>query len=395
MGQGSESNIESRLRPGEKLIWSGKPQHEAGGATRKRNLWVGPAIQLAVIVAVVWFINGQLPQGALDRFLGGKELGTGAVIGVSGVIFVVFFLPGVLKTLKLDSQSRLDRYFLSLQYAITDQRVIIMQGDRVDSYGPEDLTQLKILDRGDGRQDVQFQENDPATGTTASRGDDPVGWEQRRVGFKMLTDAEAVKQRIEQWIEGHLEAVGEQAQSFASEDSESGRTFSNPSLGLQFHAPEGWDIRVRKKAQAHGETFVDKAHWRAIGETDDWNLVRLDGPMDARVEFELFETDKPLVSFKKMTKSRLVRMMVGKPIDADPEFELNGMHGYRLTYRDNLQMEKGKSGEVAGIAALAKLSHKCLLHDGRRQLYIETRWPEGSEALGAVVESVVNSISTR
>lgn len=391
MGEHFKATIESRLRPGEKLIWSGKPQHESGTPTRKRNPWIFPAVQLVVIIAAVWVLKAQLPQGTLDRFLGGNEPGMGAVIGISAAIFIVFFLPRVLKSLKLDNQSRLDRYLLSLQYAITDQRLIIMQGDKTESYGPEDLTQLRLRDRGDGRQDVQFQDQERAG--NASRREDAVGWEQRRVGFKMLPDAEAVKQRIEQWIEGHLEAVSEQADTFASGEPESGRTFSNPSLGLTFLAPEGWDIQVRKKAKPYGETFVDKAHWRAIGDTDDWNLARLDGPMDSRVEFELFETEKPLVTYRKMTKSRLVRMTAGKPIDSDPEFQLNGMSGYRLTYRDNLQMDKGRSGEVAGIAAVAKLSHKYLLHDGRRQLYVETQWPEGSGGLAETVEAIVRSIS--
>jgi len=150
---------------------------------------------------------------------------------------------------------------------------------------------------------------------------------------------------------------------------------------------------VRKKAQPFGAKFVDKQSWYSIGETDDWNLVRMQGPMDSVVEFELFETE-PLVSYKTMTKSFWVKALVGKPIESDADFRLNGMAGFRLTYRDDLQMENNKRGEAAGIAAVARLSQKYVLHDGKRQLYIETRWPEGSEELGKVVDAVIQTIST-
>lgn len=390
MAERSEAMIESRLRPGERLMWSGRPDHEAGRSTSKRNPWLRPAIYLVMIILAGWIITNKFPEGTLERAFGGMKLNSGVIFGIAGVIFVTFALPSVLKALKLDNRSRLDRYFLSLQYAITDQRLIIMQGDRMESYGPEDLTQLKIRDRGDGRQDVQFQNQ--TSSDSAARNKDPVGWEQRHAGFKMLPDAEAVKQRIEQWIGEHLDEVSVEAESFNTGDSESGRTFSNPPLGLAFRVPSGWDIQVRKKAQPFGARFVDKLNWHSIDETNDWNLVRMEGPMDCRVEFELFETEEPLVSYKTMTKSFWVKAMVGKPIDSDPEFQLNGMAGFRLSYRDDLQMEKDGRTKATGIAAVARMSRKYVLHDGHRQLYIETRWPEGSGKLGETVDKIVRSI---
>lgn len=382
--------IQSRLRPGEKLIWSGRPDYQAGQSIRRTNRWFRPVIYLLVIIVAAWVITTSIPEGTLEGAFGGMKVNSTMVFAIAGVIFVMFVLPSVLKALKLDNRSRLDRYFLSLHYAITDQRLIIMQGDTIESYGPGDLTQLKIRDRGDGRQDIEFQ--DRTTSDSAARRKDPVGWEQRHAGFKVLPDAEAVKQRIERWIDEHLDEASESAEAFNSGDSESTRTFSNPSLGLTFHVPEGWDIKVRKKAQPYGAKFVDKLNWHEIGESDDWNLVRMDGPMDSRVEFELFETEKPLVSLKTMTKSFWVKAMVGKPVDSDPEFRMNGMSGFCLTYRDDLQMSKDRNGKAAGIAAVARMSKKYVLHDGQRQLYIETRWPEGSGELGEAVDRIARSI---
>jgi hypothetical protein len=392
MADHSEATIESCLRPGERLIWSGRPDHEAGLPTRKKNPWIRPAIYLALIMAAAWYVTNELPGDTLERMLGGLKLNSSLIFGIAGVVFVMFVLPSTLRAFKLDSRSRLDRYFLSLQYAITNQRLIIMQGGTIESYGPEDLTQLKIRDRGDGRQDVEFQNRTSSDSATQDPIKDPVGWEQRHAGFKMLPDAVAVKQRIEQWIEERFDEVSEAAEDFTSGDTKSAGAFSNPRLGLVFSAPEGWDIQVRKKAQPFGAKFYDKMNWHAIGATDDWNLVRMEGPMDCCVEFELFETDKPLVSYKTMTKSFWVKAMAGKPIDSDPEYQLNGMNGFRLTYRDDLQMDKHEKGKAAGIAAVARMSRKYMLHDGQRQLYIETRWPEGSEELGEVVDKIVHSI---
>jgi len=98
MEKRSEATINSCLQPEEKLLWSGKPDHQAGASSRKRNFWIGPVLQFVVIITAVWIIRGQLPQNTFDRFLGGNEPGTGAVIGISVAIFVVFFLPGVLRS---------------------------------------------------------------------------------------------------------------------------------------------------------------------------------------------------------------------------------------------------------------------------------------------------------
>lgn len=392
MPEQSIPSIESQLRPDEKILWQGKPAHEAGTPVAKSNPLVRITVVLAFFGVAAWILSAKMPEGTLERLTGG-QLPPGAMIGIAAAVIIMFVLPQILKAFKVDPQARLDRYLFSQAYAITDQRIIIVSEGNVQSYGPEHLVKLSVKDLGTGKSDVRFYRRSRSRGSSGNRStsSDPVEMQREWIGFKMLPDAEAVKQRLEQWIAERVSEAAEGIEDFSADESGSGQEFRNTTLGIAFRVPDDWDVQVRKKTEPHGKTFVDKEHWRAIGETDDWNTVRVTGPLNCEVLFELFETE-PTVTLESMTKGFLVKMLVGKPTETDLDYDLNGMPGFALTYGKDLLMEKAQKKGGGGGSVNAVQSKVHVLHDGRRQLYVASRWPKSSPDLGKAVDAVVQSI---
>lgn len=202
MDEPAEQTVARVLEPGEKILWSGRPNLEVIMEQYSRHRRRGGILGLVVmVIAVVWIIQESdlsniLPILAFDpRFLWG--------------LAVMFLLVALLHTFKFDAKSRLQRHFRVLTYAMTDRRLLILEGRKLQmvgpkaaSYTPEQIHEPHIRERASGYADVIFAEHSRGSGVRA--GSDPIQRERRFVGFKAQPNAQEIKQRIEERNCGRL-----------------------------------------------------------------------------------------------------------------------------------------------------------------------------------------------
>jgi hypothetical protein len=133
--------------------------------------------------------------------------------------------------------------------------------------------------------------------------------------------------------------------------------------------------------------FFDSERWQEPEEAGPWNVVLGEGPMRCSVEVEVFETS-PTVSYEVLSRGRVATAVSGTVIDADAAVEINSLNGFCVTRRKEIQVTESA---VATLAEVVALQRETVLHDGRRQVWIRSTWPEESEVLGQVVDRIVRS----
>jgi len=152
----------------------------------------------------------------------------------------------------------------------------------------EQTRRPSLHERSPGYSDVIFDQRSSGEADEVTR--DPVARERRQVGFKALPNAQEIKQRIEEWIDDHIRESAREVADFVKATPSrqrrdlptGGRRIENLALGLKLDAPEEWKVRVRTKKKPQGKIFLDKEDWHQVGETDAWNLVKIEGPSATR-----------------------------------------------------------------------------------------------------------------
>jgi hypothetical protein len=309
-------------------------------------------------------------------------------------IAVVALGPLLARVFNFDNASRLRRYFDSLTYAMTDRRLIIVEKDKIQSFGIEDLAKPRVRERGRRCADVVFGEG-RGRSTGGGRGD-VITRERWRTGFKALPDAESVLRRVEAWKESQLGRAEETVAEFTTAIEEADgwgtgegiRRVENQRVGLKLDTPDSWTAEVRQKKKPFGKTFIDSAKWRPLTDASDWNVLRVSGPAGAAVEVEVFET-APTVTFDAIAHSKLAETFGGKAIASDPAVDINGARGFSVTRRLDAVI-RGESSRAQAVD-LVMPERRVVLHDGRRQACIVAHWPEDSAELAEAVDLIVRS----
>jgi len=397
MNSTPENPVDQYLEPDETVIWRGRP-HGAGtrqGTPLKSSNLVRIAIYFVVLIAALIFGKQFLSQteGSMAQTI--AEL---PIVPIAVVFAIMFVLPMVLKVFKLDKASRVQRYFDSMGFAITDRRIIVterrdaLSRTEVVSLGPADLGKLRLRDAGEGLHDLLLlKRNHRKGGGGAISSRNIPGLDMRYTGFKLIEDAEAVKAELEIWVAERVSQAEQHATSFADGDESAITPIENTRLGLKLIAPNDWRIRVREKAKPFGETFADKEEWRSPTESDDWNLVSMQNTLGAALQFEVFETE-PKVTFEQMTGKLASMMSGGKPLETDENVAFGNLKGFSVTRRQDVVTDPD-SGMSCDVAHLPLITRKYVLHDGRRQVYIETTCPEVCEETARAIETVIRSIT--
>lgn len=378
----AQISIAKFLEPGEQVVWTGRPQVEIAVAGHRRY---GPLVKFAGIALMLILIYWLVPESRkLTAQLQAVE--TETLLAIVGIFVVVTILT------TFGPAMQLKRYFRRLSYAITDRRLLILEGDRIaDSYTPERVSTPVLKERRGGREDVVFGRRSSTTEGRRS----VVNREREEVGFKALSNAREVEAMIEKWLEGSLRKAEEEVAvdiatpSSESEVSSNLRRLENRKAGLALEVPAAWSTRVRHKKKPVGSFFFDREDWQSPEAAQDWNTVLVEGPAKCKIELEIFET-APTLTFESLNASKMADAFAGEVVDSDPDIAINGIRGFSVTRRRELAVDPETN--TAGLAAIVAPERRTVLHDGRRQVYVLSSWPEESPELECAVDAVVKSI---
>lgn len=380
------------LEAGEELLWYGSPHIEAGAEGRRRGGAAGFFVVLAGVLGLTYYQTQQLGVPVLETIRMILDANPMALYGAGGVMAFVI----AARFLGFDGQSRLKRHFAGHAYGLTDRRVIVIEGKAVTTFAGGELDRPIVVERANGYDDVIFGRRRIKTGGD-SQTRDAVQLERRTIGFKAIPNAEEMRVRLVEWIAGEIAESAESVTDFIESQADSEpigfaaqlgtNTVRHADSGLTIEYPEEWSVRVRKKKKPFGKTFLDSEKWKDLRESYDWTLVRIEGPLGCTVDAEVFETP-PTAEYDSMVNSRLASL-AGELIDSDPMYEQNGLRGFTVARRSPVQANATTG--TAGVPSVVTPLRYTVLHDGRYQITLISKWPEQSPELSAAVDLVVRS----
>ena len=420
MAESAEQVVRQILEPGEKVEWTGRPHLETLQLPAKRykkrrlltRLLAIPIYLVAIYFGLKFLLSRlgfeNLQQvDELKQFLedeGLMERLVPAAIGLGVVILIIIVLLVGSKHFKLGRADMHAKWARSLTYAITNRRLLILEGENIAfQFQPENLSEVRIRERTPGYADVIVRELDEDRQVLGKK---RVGRELRPthrsnhsyIGFKALPNAEAIKSRIENWVEAHTASAAKEVEDFVRDTRPTRRRDQprgsvevvNQQFGLRLHVPEEWEIKVRSRPRPYGRVFLDNENWQPIEAEYDWNVVRVEGPAHASIEVHLDEVPEPVTTYEQTTGSKLAKFLGVKYLESDPALEWDRFTGYSVTHR-KMVSELGVSG-ASGDHERPALSKSATLHDGRLQLGVITTWPEGSDDLRQAVEKIASTM---
>lgn len=393
-----EQTVTRVLEPGEKIIWTGRPDvelmtgHLRGGAgIRLRGR--GILATLALVGATGYlFMDGQFgfeAPGSMaelrDFILDGPG---GPLLAVAGLLGFALFA----RAKGWDNTGAYVRWAENQTYAITDRRLLILDGENIAwQFGPEDFGEPRIRERGQHHADIEFREVrlEGRRGTALNR-------DRTRIGFKALKNAGEVRRRIEEWRRAHREQEESEVESFLDAPARPGtgggtdsiRTIRNEEFGVTVHVPEAWDIEVRRRRKPYGRIFLDRENWKSPETLPDWNVLRARGDFHSAFEIHLDRVKKLVTPYEKALNSSLVNAVAGKVVDSDGGVRRGRFEGYRIT-RDHVVHGRDQDHKDINRPALVR---QVMLHDGRLQVGIVMLWPKDSEPLRLTVEKILDTL---
>lgn len=406
MRETTEQIVRGVLEPGEQILWSGRPDVEAALKYHAKSIWRGRIIGIAVVsfigVLVVmgqgesapsWLATIDLSKLA-DSMPDNKYL---------WVLAAPVLMPILLPLLKFDLRSRLQRYYRSQTYAITDRRLLVLQGGNLmkirsgtqAAYPPDAIHKLELRERGQGCGDVIFARyNISSTGDSSAN---ILTREKGLVGFKAQSNARQLMQKIEDWNQSYFTQQAGKVADFSHRASSSAQAMpednsqaiENGALGLKLRSPSEWSVQVRYKKKPFGTTFIDREKWQDPEASQRWNLVKIEGPGSNAVEVEVFAT-QGTASYESLAHSGLAGGLAGKIIDANPDFEWSGLSGF--TVCREISIPRGSRTGVESIGGDRISKRVIVLQEQNRQVVITAHWVDEQAELKRVVHAIVESI---
>jgi hypothetical protein len=385
------------LEPGERIIWSGRPDVSAmvEGVSTKRFALPGPLVVLATTVAAAWFIARRqgLDVGALLEAL----TRDGAWVYALAVV-VIMLLPLILRMAGVDLSGAKPyrKWARSLTYGITDRRLLILEDERIGwECEPDDLGPIRLRDRTPTRGDLVFKE-----GSGGGEKQTVYSRDRQGIGFKALPDPERLKEVVERWRDAHRTGAERQVASFLDEvvgwsaQPEEGtespdRRVENPRYGLAVTFPEAWEIEVRQRGAPYGKFAFELEKWQPLEDSTDWNVIRGRGPYHTSVEIHLDVVPEPVVTLEEMMDSWIYKAFAGELLDTHDSVRWGRFKGFSATRR---HVEHGPDQGSEDIERPAFM-RSTFLHDGRLQVGITVTWPEGSGPLEAAVDKIVREMT--
>lgn len=393
--ESAEQQIDRIKDSRERRLWAGRPNADAmkkgTGHGASRTNWIMLIVGGAIIAAVgsAAYKGGQLGVSGLT------ESFNWPLVGI--VAFTLFTIGRHF----LKNRSDVENWAEGLTYGITDRRLLVLRDGVIErEYSISEVNQPVLVDRQNapGYSDIIWGQTAPEM-QSGNRGHKRTArqTEELRVGFKALSDGEAVMEKTGAWRTAHLQESAEKAEAFVSsvrEDSSERHQIRNSTHRFSIEVPDTWDLMVRHRRLVFGKWGIEKeAQWGTEKSISDWNVLRVEADVGSYVELQVHET-KPINTLDDMLNSKAAQQVgLTKVIDQNADFELSGMRGFYLTRERRGRSNAISTGQTQDVSTWHMRQY--ILHDGQRQYYFETVWPADSDAQRDICTAIVATLKSQ
>jgi hypothetical protein len=317
-----------RIEPGERVLWQQQPGTTAptpseSSAAQRWGIGLGVlAAVLTRLADVSWF---------------------GATI--------VFLIAAIATATFLKRSARLSA---GRCYAITDRRLLIVDGDETRAFAPTDVTWLDVRKHTDGTADLVWGEEKPSLGSTTNP--DQHGWKAsarftfpyRRlsIGFLGLPASEPAESLIRTWLDRHhgRAAAGIPAGADPASDrsdaatvaiSEDWQRITQPDFGFEMAIPSTWRWQTAhvKLLRILGIPFLPgETKWSDTPQPG-WNTLTTcseDGKPALQVTLD---PERMPANLDAVLNDRWAKIVNLGTLESDPDVRIGSLAGFSVVHK--------------------------------------------------------------
>jgi len=333
------------LEAGESVQWSEHPGPSRGGPREFK----GALVPGGIAGFIAMFIVGTQELPAFVPLLAFVVAGA----AVTWVFYSAHHLPG------------------TASYAVTNRRVLILDGGELRTFGPDEITHLKVVPHSDGTVDLFWGDDTPAprqrhraSDTGGARAQFRINQRHFRRGFLGLLQAEPAQTLIRELRDVRQRdaaaaalgipladgdaaahagaAAGRAADSggdsaaaaIASRTPEEGwRTLREPQTGFAMEVPPLWKVQAAtlKTVKILGVPVGAPPKWSETL-TPGWNQLKIETGVEHAVLAVNLNPDTMPADVTSVLKDRWAKVLNLKVAGSDGDVRVGRLHGFSVTH---------------------------------------------------------------
>jgi hypothetical protein len=302
-------------------------------------------------------------------------------------------------------------------YAVTDKRVLIVEGRRVRIFGPDDIRHVEIETLDDGSVDLVWGSERGFASTPTQHN---TGWTARaafvaaqrthKIGFIGLPSVEPARGMIDGLLRRHrqqvVDAVTEaksygasprQADSTGASAVRGWQTVRHTVLGFAIDLPEGWTIRTATVKRIHlfwVIPFEPEPRWSEAA-SGNWNRLVVDTGADAvALQVSLNPPGFP-ARFEDTVNERLSKLLNVRTIDSSLDARIGAFSGFSVVQDLEGVGPSISFGPVTisgGTSKARLLQKQAWVRSQGLSIHVQYVVPKDDSALRAALDRVVATI---
>jgi hypothetical protein len=311
-------------------------------------------------------------------------------------------------------------------YAITDRRVLVHDGEQLQSFGPADLASLQAQQQPDGTWDAYWGQRErpgaPASlrrrqdGESTFRGVLSVPRRAHRIGLLGLPAAEPAQSLLRALRKRYLDGAAPVAPNAApaapaataapaasnprrlddapAERSAGWQTLRESRSGFRVDVPTSWQVKVGtvKRGRFLGIRFEGPEPRWVDPATSGWNRLELVPDVDGTALRIDLDPDAMPASLEEVLASRWARALNMKLLGSEPEVRAAGLKGFSATHSlKGVGLGVGAL-KIGGSMKADLIQRQVWLAGPAHSLHLIIITPAESDALRETMSAVVASM---